>query len=251
MNTTPACSTARLVDSHFGLRIRPREERTLREHLSSCTVCSARYHRHLALAPLDPRAPDARSRLAVGLGLRPRRARRSVHLLAAAAVCALLTGIVLLRPAGGGDSGVTARGDAGCRVVIYRVPPGATPTPVADGIARSDELAFAYENGGGRRRLMVFAVDEHRHVYWYHPAWEDAAANPVSVAISTAAGIHELPEAIGHAYDGHELVLYALFTDEPLSVRTIEKWISGAEPGAPFPNIPVDEQQRTRLQVNR
>lgn len=251
MTSTRACPTARLVDRHFALRIRPREERRLREHLSSCRLCSERYQRYLALAPLEPRAPDAKRRLSVGLGLQPRRAPRSLPLLAAAAVCALVTGIVLLRPSGGGDGGVAARGDAGSRLFIYRVPPGAAPTPVADRIARSDELAFAYENGAGRRRLLVFAVDEHRHVYWYHPAWEDAAVDPVAVAISTSPGVHELPEAIGHAYDGSELVLYALFTDEPLSVRTIEQWISGAEPGAPFPRIPLDEQQRMRLQVNR
>jgi hypothetical protein len=251
MTRSRACPTASLVDRHFALRIRPREERTLREHLSSCRICSDRYERYLVLWPLDPRAPDAKRRLAVGLGLSPRRVPRSVPLLAAAAVCAFLIAIVLVRPSSGNARGVVARGGAGSRLFIYRVRSGAAPTPVADRIAQSDELAFAYENGAGRRRLLVFAVDEHRHVYWYHPAWEDAAADPVAVAISTAGGVHELPEAIGHAYDGNDLVLYALFTDEPLSVRTIEQWSSRAEPGVPYPNVPVDEQQRVRLQVNR
>jgi hypothetical protein len=250
MTPARACPTARLVDRHFALRIRPREERALREHLSGCQACAERYERHLALAPLDPRAPEAKSRLAVGLGLQPRRAPRTVPILAAATACALLAGIVLLRPAGGGGR-YAARGGAASRLLIYRVPAGAAPTPVADRIARSDELAFAYENGAKRRHLLVFGVDEHRHVYWYHPAWDDAAADPVAVGISIAGGVHELPEAIGHAYDGSELVLYALFTDEALSVRTVEQWISTTEPGDGFRQIPADEQQRIRLQVNR
>ncbi len=251
MTSSRECPAARLVDRHFALRIRPRDERRLREHLGGCATCTVRYHRHLALAPLDPRAPEAKSRLAVGLGLRPRRAPRGLPILAAAAVCAVLAGIALLRPSGGGDGAVAARGDSRCRLFIYRLPPGAAPTPVVDHIGRSDDLAFAYQNGAGRRRLLVFAVDEHRHVYWYHPAWDDPAADPVAVAISTAAGVHELPEAIGHAYDGNQLMLYALFTDEPLSVRAIETWMTRGEPGEAFPSVSVDEQQRVRLQVNR
>lgn len=251
MTPVRGCPTARLVDRHFAMRIRPSQEKDLRKHLIGCQACTARYERHLALASLDPRAADAKRRLAVGLGLQGRRAPRAVPVLAAAAACALVAGLLLLRPWSGGGARYAARGSAGSRLFIYRVPDGAAPAPVADRIARSDELAFAYENRARRRHLLVFGVDEHRHVYWYHPAWDDAAADPVAVAISTAAGIHELPEAIGHAYDGSELMLYALFTDEALSVRTIEQWVSAAEPGDAFPQIPADEQQHMRLQVNR
>ena len=251
MRSPPRCPTARLVDRHFSLRIRPREERTLRAHLTGCQTCAARYERYLALAPLDPRAASAQSRLAVGLGLQRRHAPRAVPVLTAAAVCALLAATVLLRPSSRGGARYAPRGGDASRLFIYRVPAGEAPTPVDHRISSHDELAFAYENGTGRRRLLVFAVDEHRHVYWYHPAWDDPAADPVAIAISTAAGVHELPEAIGHAYDGSELMLYALFTDEALSVRTVEQWIAAAGPGEAFPRIPAGDQQHTRLQVNR
>lgn len=251
MTRLRACPTARLVDRHFALRIRLREERALREHLTGCQACAARYERHLALASLDPRAADSKSRLAVGLGLEARRASRAIPVLAAAIACALVAGIVLLRPSGEGGARYAARGAAPSRLFIYRVPEGAAPAPVTDRIGRGDELAFAYENGARRRHLLVFGVDEHRHVFWYHPAWDDGSADPVAVAISTAAGVHELPEAIGHAYDGSELMVHALFTDEALSVRTVEQWISAAGPGEAFPQIPADQQQHMRLQVNR
>jgi hypothetical protein len=251
MTPLRACRTARLVDRHFALRISPREERALREHLTGCQACAARYERHLALESLNPSAANGKNRLAVGLGLEARRASRAIPVLAAIAACALLAGIILLRPSDGNVAHYSARGDTASRLFIYRVPEGGAPTPIADRIARSDELAFAYENGAGRRHLLVFAVDEHRHVYWYHPAWDEAARDPVAVAISTAAGVHELPEAIGHAYDGSELTVHALFTDEALSVRTVERWISTAEPGAPFPKIAADEQQQVRVKVNR
>ena len=83
------------------------------------------------------------------------------------------------------------------------------------------------------------------------PAWIDEGEPPVALAISTAAGIHELPEAIGHSYDGSELMLYAVFTDQPLSVRDVEERMSSHGLGEPVIGILVEDQQRITLGVTR
>jgi hypothetical protein len=245
-----SCPKRHLVDRHFEMRIRPGEERSLRKHIQSCATCSDHYARHLAVARLDPRAPEPRERLAVGLGLRRRRTR-AVPMLAAGAACAMIMGIVALRNREPADNGYRSRGAGASRLFVYRVPPGRDPTIAEHLIARDDDLAFAYENGAERKYLLVFAVDEHRHVYWYHPAWIDEGTPPVALAISRAAGIHELPEAIGHSYDGTELMLYAVFTDQALSVRDVEERMSNHGLGEPVIGIPVEDQQRIKLGVTR
>ena len=61
-----------LMRAHFGLDISSGRERQLRLHLVECAECSAWYERHLLVASLDPKAPSAERRLAVGLGLKPK-----------------------------------------------------------------------------------------------------------------------------------------------------------------------------------
>ena len=39
----------------------------------------------------------------------------------------------------------------------------------------------------------------------------------------TGPGPHELPEAIGHAYDGRKLDLFAVFAPAPIGVTAIEE----------------------------
>ena len=85
----------------------------------------------------------------------------------------------------------------------------------------------------------MFAVDEHGHVYWYHPGWSDAGQNPTAVPISAEPGLHELPAAVLHKFDGERIMIHALFTDRELSVRQIEAAVASAErghsPGASAP----------------
>ncbi|MCA9665991.1 MAG: hypothetical protein KC503_10400, partial [Myxococcales bacterium] len=61
--TNHTCANLRLVDRHFEGRIAPDDERTMREHLPSCSTCRARYARRLFVAGLDPRAEPARDRI--------------------------------------------------------------------------------------------------------------------------------------------------------------------------------------------
>ena len=59
----------------------------------------------------------------------------------------------------------------------------------------------------------VFAVDERRRVYWYHPAWTTPAENPVGVAIATDDAIHEIAQVIDHRLEGGRVQLFGLFAD--------------------------------------
>jgi hypothetical protein len=221
------CPTQRLVDRHFAGRIRPAEERRLRQHLPGCQTCTRYYERHRLLAVLDPSALPAEERLARGIGLAhplrswPATAFRPPMLLAAVAATAAAIGLLAVQRLDPAD-GFTARGAAieEPRVRAYRVAAGSNPVELGETMAPGDELAFEYDNPGGRRYLLIFGVDEHRHVYWYHPAWVDLESTPAAVPIS--AGRQELPEAVAHELDGVELTLVAVFVDEMLTVREVE-----------------------------
>ena len=229
MNPVP-CAMRASVDRHFAGAIGPDAERALREHLPTCADCHGYYERHLLLARLDPKALDAKARLAQGLGLpRPRSAAWSlgvIGLAAAAAAVALVVAPRLLHT----DGGFTPRGPAvklpEVHLSVFRFQRGAersAAVPVTDRIGAGDELEFAYENRAGKQRLMIYGVDEHRHVYWFFPAWQDPATDPEAIRIEAGEGTHELPEAVAHYFDGRQLTLHALFTDAPLTVRDVER----------------------------
>jgi hypothetical protein len=101
-------------------------------------------------------------------------------------------------------------------------------------------LAFAYANMGRKQRLMVFAVDEGRRVYWYHPAWRSPAEDPTAVAIERDDALHEIPQAVAHRFAGRRLQLFGVFLDRALSVRAMEGLVARA---------PADERGRIELGV--
>jgi hypothetical protein len=182
---------------------------------------------------IDPRSMDARSRIAIGLGLLPRRKSPMPSILALSAALATALILVLILPGTPKpEEGFTARGHDGgqANLLIYRLQPGKSPAPVVGEISRSDELAFAYENRTGKKRLLVFGVDENENVYWYHPAWTRESENPVAVPIQSGDAIHELPEAVTHQIQGRSLRIYAIFTNEPIPVRRVEEIIRNREP---------------------
>lgn len=249
-----SCATfTKHIDRHFAASIDPASERTMRQHMPSCEACRTYYERHLALANVDPDAPSAEERLAVGLGLRPPRvertaAPRTLAPRARAALGAVAAGVALaaavllfVRARHVDDDGFTARGhvtassgsaSAGAampRAHVYRVPRGETAVPVVGAIGRSDELAFAYENATPGERLLVYAVDEHRHVYWYYPAWTNASDDPAAVPIEADGRRHELPDAVSHHYDGDHLEVHAVFVDSVTTVKQIEAMLERKE----------------------
>jgi hypothetical protein len=247
MSTERCLMTAR-VDRHFARTLDPAGERAMREHLPTCASCRARYERQLLLEQLDPDAAGPQARIASGLGIgggaaRARVLRTATPLIGALALAAAIAFLVL-RPAGPGsplDTGFTARGGADASasstsddlvyVLVYRGR-GATdagPTRAGASIRRGDELSFGYGNTAGKRYLMVYGVDEHRHVFWYYPGWSDPKEDPSSVAI--APGTQSLPDAIKHDLDGKLLEIHAVFTDAPLTVKAVEALVSSASIG--------------------
>jgi hypothetical protein len=136
-------------------------------------------------------------------------------------------------------------------VLVYEVSQGQRPRAPKGTIRAGDELAFAYANAPGYRKLLIFGVDEHRHVYWYHPAWSDAALDPHGIEIARGSDVREIPEAIRQSIDGRELTVYAVFTNEDLSVRRIEAMVEAAmSPSDPLP-LRASFQKRMHFDVER
>ncbi len=238
---------AALVEAHFAGRITPEEERRLRAHLPGCERCRGLYDRHLLFASLDPKSRPAEKRLARGLGIgagplgqRLRVGRYGVAVAAGAALAGVAAMVVVRLPDRVGD-GYTARGGAAAdepAFEVYRVRGGAgVALKNGAAIARTDELAFAYGNPGNAQHLVIFGVDEHQHVYWYHPAWTDPETEPAAVPIAQGPLLRELPEAIAHNFDGVRLRLFAIFSTRPLTVRQVEEL------------LPADADARTALPI--
>jgi hypothetical protein len=117
-------------------------------------------------------------------------------------------------------------------VEVYRVVAGAAPTRVVDAVGKDDNLAFAYANPTGKKYLLVFAADEHQHVFWYFPAWTRPEEDPAAVPITPSTDLVELKESVSQAFDGKELVLYTVFTDDALHAREVERKVAQARPMA-------------------
>jgi hypothetical protein len=262
----------RAVAAHFAGRIDPRDESALRIHLVECAACRRLYRRALVLSEADPRALPARERLARGLGLRAAPApadslatRRWARLLlpALGAIVLVTVGVTgrarrrsvseASNPPGSAASGLPApRGPeaAAPALLAYRIPAHGAPMAIDKTIDRRDELAFAYANPGGWPYVMVFAVDEHDHVYWYHPAWRVGAPPPVAVPARGGIGPFELPSATRHAFDGRRLSVYAVFARQPLGVEEIERAARAAD-GPGGLQLPRDLQVvRRELEVS-
>jgi putative zinc finger protein len=245
----------RAIAAHFAGRATPATEAAMRAHLSTCADCRHRYDRHLILARLDPRAPPVEERLAAGLGFQwratarwDRWSRRAIALAipvaATALLLAFLPGLLSTRdhvgsrlaPEGDGAraaSAFAARGGRSSRAGApsfwtYRITPARAPQLAGQTIAASDELAFAYSNPAAKPYLMIFGVDEDRHVYWFHPAWPAGQAAPVAIPASAGPGPHELSAAIRHAIEGRRLDLYAVFSDRALATTAVEAQIHAA-----------------------
>jgi hypothetical protein len=242
----------RLVDAHFGGTLDPDGERRMRAHLPGCERCRRYYERHLLLEKLDPAGLGAEVRIARGLGLRPRRKTAAAWAFAGACAAAALT-VALVPRHKPMDQGFAARGGPGAEraeVFVYRTSPSERLQPHAT-IRAGDDLAFAYTNAAGFRKLLVYGVDEHRHVYWYFPAWVDPKDDPHAVGIAAGPGLRELPEAIRHDFDGHELTLHAVFVDDDMTVRRVEHLLAESTgPGVPAA-VPGSFERELPLVVER
>jgi hypothetical protein len=252
-----ACARTGQVDRHFAGRLSPAGEGQLRRHLVDCNPCRRRYQRHLQLGKLDPRALGMEERLRRGLGLAPPPARRTAWFALAGTAVAALVLLLPVLPRWQGDrsldpAGATrARGaglaalplvlaldDRGTEVAAFRTSGPGAPAPASARIARGQELAFAYRNGGAWSHLMVFARDERGAIYWFYPQWTDPALDPEGVALQATPELRELPAAVSHDFAGHQLALCALASRRPMSTRQVEQALlraPGRWPAAVFP----------------
>jgi hypothetical protein len=219
------CAGFKNVDAHFAGRLPPRREVAMREHLVGCEGCRARYERHLQLAALDSRALPFQERMALALGLRRRwwpGWPAAVAVAVALGAWALVgRGALEFRPRGMAPGALVLAIDAQTEVVGFRTG-GAAPALSGRRLHATEELAFAYRNGGHWPHLMVFARGERGVVYWFHPQWTDPAANPQAVALEQSSGWHELTTAVSHRFGGERLSLCALALRAPLTVREVE-----------------------------
>jgi hypothetical protein len=229
-----SCSRFKDVDAHFAGCLPPRRESAMREHLVGCDACRARYDRHLQLAALDARALPFSTRMALGLGLR----RRWRPAWAGAAALAVALGAWLIAIGPAQKPPIFPSGDFDPAALVLSLDGGATevlgfriggtgPALSSRRIHPREELAFAYRNGGGWPRMMIFARDERGTVYWFHPQWTDAATNPEAVLLEQDRDLHELPTAISHRFEGRHLWLCALAVRTLVSVREVESALEG------------------------
>jgi len=229
MNDHDACR--RRIKAHFSGCIASGDETRMRNHLPGCEPCRRYYERYMLLSDLDPSALDARERIGRGLGVlgHSPSAHRLGALLAAAAIAGGLL-LALARPHDLGRS-FQARGSARSEPALLEIyhSGGGRPFEITRSEIRAgDELAFAYANAGAYSYLAVCGIDEHGHVYWYHPAWTSAADDPESVPIEPGARVRELPEAISHSLDGTRIRVLAVFTRRPRHVREVERELDRA-----------------------
>jgi hypothetical protein len=228
------CPQIARVDAHFAGGSSVSEEAAMRRHLlEGCAACHFRYTRLAMIAKVQPGATSAEDRIAAGLGFGAPGSRRWPLIFGVLAAFAVLAIVVVGRS---NDGQFSTRGPATAtgELRVFRVRPGAASERVADRIAATDELAFAYRNGTGKRHLFIFGVDEHRHVYWFSPAWRSPDEQPAAPVATGDGAFHEIEDAVGHPYDGTRLDVYALFTDRPWRVQELEAVVSRAAPGAPL-----------------
>ena len=242
----------REIVAHFSGRASVAMESAMRAHLPDCAACRRQSERGILFARLDPQGIAPVDRIGKGLGLlvRPpaniadsaaRGRLSSMHLAISAgtAVAVAATALLLIPKLPNVDdrrmSGhpavnteFAARGSAhaldanSAAFWTYRIPAAGTPVLVNGTIAKHDELAFAYANPAGMPYLMIFGADEHRHVYWFHPAWPTGTPAPSAIRAAIGPGPHELPAAIRHAFEGRALNVYAVFSEQPIDAQFIE-----------------------------
>lgn len=232
-----SCSMESVVDAHFAGSIGPAKEVELRAHLETCDRCRLRYQRRLMLSRLDPEAPPAQERLGRALGLTPARRSRSPlrnlrTLFASIGAVAAAAAFALYAMSPSTTDGFAARGSVDAdlsspRIEVFRTTQGAPPERAEGSIRASDELAFAYVNPSTKTHVLVFGVDEHGHVFWYHPAWSDAALDPAAIRVEADGNHHELREAVAHALDGDKLEVHGLFASRAMTVKEVERIVAG------------------------
>ncbi len=255
MTTSDDCGFSSPIDAHFEGALSPKDVRAMFEHVRACAACKTRYERMMILETLEPEALGPKERLRRALPFpvrRPRWVVTTVGALALAAAAMLVVGRL------GGQEGFRTRGASeartvtslsGHRIEVFRMSAGNRPARLEGTLGQHDELAFAYENPSGKKRLLIFAADEHRRVYWYYPAWANVDETPEAVPVARSSNLVELGEAVRQDIDASRVMLYAVFTDAPLTVRDVEARVAASDVLAPALGFPEAIETSRALEV--
>ncbi|HVZ72838.1 MAG TPA: hypothetical protein VHJ20_10730 [Polyangia bacterium] len=233
------------VAAHFAGRSTPAEDRKLFAHAKTCARCRDEYRTYALLEAMEPGGDErARARLHRGVfeSAAPAPRRRAVG----AGLVLAFGCLALVASFGRGPAAFRARG-GGVQTIepslaIYRVPRDREdPTALAPDetqragsvVHAGESLAFSYTNpqAVSAGYLMVFGIDAAGRVYWYWPAWNDAALDPASLPIPASDAAIELPEAVRHPLVPGPLTIVGLFTPQPLHVREVETALAKGLPG--------------------
>jgi hypothetical protein len=156
-----------------------------------------------------------------------------VALAAAACVGLAIAAWPVARPpeAAPGEGQVAARGNgntglsATVQAFVGHAAPGAPP-PLLEGaeLRPGDGILVRYSNPTAHDvYLAVFAVDQRGSVHWIHPAYLDAATNPLSLRLAAGTTERVLPEiAEPEGAAPGALRVYALLSATPLDVKRVE-----------------------------
>jgi hypothetical protein len=227
------CPNEHEVDRHFEGRGGVEHELALRQHLLDCEQCRAR-HRRWSLYERLALPSNARSvRLSKALGFSPPEPPRFAmrrQVWASALVLTVAVAAAVLTLGRAPDEPPRPRGaQATSPSLVVHAIDASGPRRVQRDFRSGDELAFTYLNLSHRRFLLLYAVDEHAHVYWFAPTWRSQDENPTAVAIAADDAPHELGLATRHTWDAQSIALHAVFTDEAVAVKEVERRLaSGA-----------------------
>lgn len=138
----------------------------------------------------------------------------------------------------GGDNAKPSRWAS---VKIFRSSEGRY-VPVEDAVARDDALAIAYENRDENAfsYLMIFAVDDEGTIFWYYPAYQEEDVNPSSISIRRTDQPVRLPDAVTHELREGPLEMVALFSHDPIDVKSVERAVDVARASADSTGIMGD-----------
>jgi hypothetical protein len=109
-------------------------------------------------------------------------------------------------------------------VKCFHVDPRGGQHPLGRQLPAGSGLLFAYTNLGPepKEHLMIFAVDGSGRIFWFYPAYERLGTNPSALRIKRRVVDVELPHLVRHDLAPGPLVIYSLFTEEPVRVLEIE-----------------------------
>jgi hypothetical protein len=141
------------------------------------------------------------------------------------------------------------------KITAYRVDASGSARKLHAGasLPAGEGLLFSYTNlpGAAYKHLMIFGVDRAQRIHWFYPAYERIEQNPRSIAIRTGVD-HELRDLVRHPFATGRLQIHGLFSDKPLSVKAVEKWIGqrGTKGPAKHPTFELAGVSGTRVRFD-